>query len=260
MRHKTFRNDFLFFKNKIQNNENFAFSRFSDGEMYILQNRRLKLAQNQIQIDDNVQSGPYQKLDFKDFDPSSHSIFKDKLIESFKHKQKNYYKGISCSCCVGKENYDWQINLHGGDDDSLTWANLWVNANYPKFITSILPLLYNKKCIFIGHESADITKFPFFIKDFRVGYNAFVNDYNVIEKISNWIEKNDIKDHTFLFSASSFTNLAIYELFKKFNNNSYIDIGTCLTPMMNMPTERDYLQGFWNYQNSYSLNLNCVWN
>lgn len=260
MRQKTFKSDFLFFKNKIQNNENFAFSRFSDGEMYILQNRRLKLGDNQIQIDNTIQNGPYQKFDFKDFNPDIHSLYKDKLIESFKHKQQNYYKGISCSCCVGKENFDWQINLHQGDDDSLTWANLWVNSNYPDFISSILPMFYNKKCIFIGHESADITKFPFFIKDFRVGYNAFVNDYNVITNISNWIEENNIENHMFLFSASSFTNLAIYELFKNYNNNTYIDIGTCLTPMMSMPTERDYLQGFWNYRRTTSLELNCVWN
>ena len=47
---KDFRNDFLMFKSKLQNNDPFAFSRFSDGEMYILQNRHLKLENNQIQI------------------------------------------------------------------------------------------------------------------------------------------------------------------------------------------------------------------
>ena len=257
---KNFKEHFIFFREKIINNENFAFSRFSDGEMYILQNRRLKLENNKIQIDNTIQNGPYQKSDFKDFNPDIHSVYKDKLIESFKHKQQNYYKGISCSCCVGKENFDWQINLHQGDDDSLTWANLWVNSNYPSFINLILPIFYSKKCIFVGNEFADITKFPFFVKDFRVGYNAFVNDYNIIEDISNWIEKNNIENHIFLFSASSFTNLAIYELFKKNDNNSYIDIGTCLAPMMGMPTERDYLQGYWSYRGSNSLNLTCKWN
>jgi hypothetical protein len=29
---------------------------------------------------------------------------------------------------------------------------------------------------------------------------------------------------------------------------------------MNMPTERDYLQGYWNYNGSNSLNLKCIWN
>ena len=257
---KDFRDHFLMFKNKLQTNENFAFSRFSDGEMYILQNRRLKLQNNQIQIDNNVQSGPYQSADFKDFNPDTDTEFQTKLVNAFQHKQQNYFKGISCSCCVGKENFDWQINLHNGDDDSLTWANLWVNANYPSFIQEILPILYSKQCVFIGHHDADISKLPFIKKDFRVGYNAFINDYNIIDQISNWIHDNEIQNHIFLFSASSFTNLAIYELFTKFNINTYIDIGTCLTPIMNMPTERDYLQGYWSYRGSNSLNLKCIWN
>ena len=87
-----------------------------------------------------------------------------------------------------------------------------------------------------------------------------INDIHVIDDIKNWINNNNIKNHIFLFSASSFTNVAIYELFKDNVNNTFIDIGTCLTPMMNMPTERDYLQGFWNYRGSNSLNLICKWN
>ena len=63
--------------------------------------------------------------------------------------------------------------------------------------------------------------------------------------MGKWIKENNIKNHIFLFSASSFTNIAIYKLFKDNANNTFIDIGTCLTPMMDMPTERDYLQGFY---------------
>lgn len=257
---KSFREDFFKFIDKIRNNEHFAFSRYSDGEMYILQNKYLELSNGLIQIANQRQSGPYKEADFKQFDPSKHGFYQSLLVDAFKHKQPNYYKGISCSCCVGKENFDWQINLHGGDDDSLTWANLWVNGNYPLFITQTLPLFYSKNCVFVGNENADISKFPFFVKDFRVGYNAMINDYDKIYKIKNWIRDNNIENHVFLFSASTYSNLAIYELFKEFPNNSYIDIGTCLAPMMNMPAERGYLQAFWNYQMNQDLQRICVWN
>lgn len=257
---KNFRQHFSIFYNKLMNNENFAFARYSDGEMYILQNKELKLDQNLIQIGNKVQGGPYQKADFKHFNPAEHSFYQNKLVEAFKYHQSNYYKGISCSCCVGKENFDWQIKFHGGDDESLTWANLWVNGNYPLFIQYILPLLYNKDCVFVGNENADISKFPFFVKDFRVGYNAMINDYPKIQDIKNWIGDNNIENHTFLFSASTFSNLAIYELFKEFPNNSYIDIGTCLAPMMKMPTQRSYLQAFWNYTYTQDLEKICIWN
>jgi hypothetical protein len=257
---KNFREHFIKFTDMIRNNQHFGFARYSDGEMYILQNKESKLDEGLIQIGDHKQGGFYQPLDFKHFDPKQHQWFLKKLIEAYKHKQSNYFKGISCSCCVGKENFDWQIDLHGGDDESLTWANVWVNGNYPLFIMNTLPILYSKDCVFVGHEKADISKLPFIKKDFRVGYNAFVNDYDKIETIRQWIKENNIENHVFLFSASTFTNLAVYELFRDFPNNSYIDIGTCLTPMMNMPTERDYLKGFWSYKGSQSLSQMCIWN
>ena len=228
--------------------------------MFILQNKELKLSENLIQMGEVKQSGPYRKDDFKHFNPSEHKEFRDTLVKIFQHKQKNYYKGISCSCCVGKENFDFQIDLHGGDDESLTWANLWVNSNYPLFIQQILPLFYSKKCVFVGNKNANIKTLPFIVKDFRVGYNAMVNDVNVIDDIKTWINKNNIKNHIFLFSASTFSNLAIYELFKDNKDNTFIDIGTCLSPMIDMPTERDYLQGYWSYRGSNSLNLTCTWN
>lgn len=257
---KIFREHFLNFLHKIKTKENFAFARYSDGEMYILQNKELVLDQGYIQIGERTQQGNYKPADFKNFNPTLHSVFRDKLIEAYRHQQPNYYKGISCSCCVGKENFEWQIELHGGDDDSLTWANLWVNGNYPLFIMNVFPLFYNRKCVFVCHETADLSKLPFVVKDFRVGYNAFINDYSKIEDIRKWIKENDITSHVFLFSASTFSNLAIYELYRDFPNNTYIDIGTCLTPMINMPMERDYLQRFWYYKGGGDLQKNCVWN
>ena len=257
---KEFKEHFNLFLDKVKNKENFAFARFSDGELFILQNKELKLDDNYIQVGDQITGGPYKPADFKHFDPKKHSFYRNKLIESFKYKQSNYYKGISCSCCVGKESFNWQINLHGGDDESLTWANLWVNGNYNSFIQKILPLLYSRKCIFIGHNSANLDKIPFFVKDFRVGYNAMINDYHKIKDISTWINKNKIKNHLFLFSVASFTNLAIHQLFKDHPNNTFIDIGTCLAPMMELPIQRDYLQRYWLYQGGGDSKKICIWN
>ena len=260
MMNKNFREHFSFFTQKLKNKENFAFSRYSDGELYILQNKELKLDQGVIQIGDRMQGGVYKPADFKHFDPKEHGFFQQKLIEAFKHRQDGYYKGITCSCCIGKADFDWQIDLHGGDDESLTWANLWVNGNYPAFINYTLPIFYNRDCVFVGHHDAKLDRLPFFVKDFRVGYNAMINDYDKIEDIKQWIRENNIQNHLFLFSASTFTNLAVFELFRDFPNNTYIDIGTCLTPMMDMPTERDYLKRFWYYNGGGDLQKICVWN
>ena len=257
---KNFREDFFKFKSKLENRENFSLARYSDGELYILQNKKLVLDDGVIRVGDRQWGGSYKPADFKNFDPNEHAFYQNKLVEAFKYNQENYYRGISCSCCVGKDNFDWQIQLVGGDTETLTWANIWVNGNYPLFIKEIVPIFYNRECVFIGHYSANLERFPFFVKDFRVGYNAMVNDYNKIEDIKEWISQNEIQNHVFLFSASTFSNLAIYELFKEFPNNTYIDIGTCLAPMMDMPTERSYLQEFWQNKPPQDIQKICIWN
>ena len=256
---KNFRQHFAKFTEMIRNDEHFGFARYSDGELSILENKELKLSADVIQVGEQKNPGVYQAPDFKHYNPTEHGIFRDKLIDAYKHHQPNYYKGISCRCCVGDEAFKFQLDLHGGDDESLTWANLWVNGNYPLFVTHTLPILYSKDCVFVGHKDADISKLPFVVKDFRVGYNAFVNDYDKIDIIRQWIKENNITNHVFLFSASTFTNLAVYELFRDFPNNSYIDIGTCLTPMMNMPTHRGYLEAFWGYRGGQDIQKICVW-
>jgi len=86
------------------------------------------------------------------------------------------------------------------------------------------------------------------------------NNYDTIETIASWIRENNIENHVFLFSAASFTNLAIYQLFREFPNNTYIDIGTCLTPMMQMPTHRGYLEAYWGYRGGKDLQKICKWN
>jgi hypothetical protein len=260
MRKKEFRKELSFFLDKIRNNIPFAFLRFSDGEQYILDNLELKLDNDVIQVGDYKSQGVYKQADHKHFDPNEHAHIRELLLESAKHKQPEYYKGIGCVCCNGREYVDTQMKMFDGDSDDLTWANLWVNGNYPTFISWVLPEFYSKDVVMICHKDATLDRLPFVVKDFRVGYNAMVNDLNVIDDIDNWITENKIEGHVFLFSASSFTNIAIHKLFQKHPNNTFIDIGTCLTPMMDMPTHRGYLQSFWNYQNTQDIQKICIWN
>lgn len=256
---KDFKKHIQLFKQKLIDREPFAFARYSDGELYILQNKKLKLDQNLIQIENRISSGPYQSQDFKHFDPVEHKNFRNKLLKAFKYNQYNYYKGISCRCCVGDDAFNEQIDLFGGDNEFITWANLFVNSNYPIFIEEILPILQTYDTIMVCHQDANLDKLGFIIKDFRVGYNAMINDYNKIQDIKDWIDKENINGKLFLFSASTFSNLAIHELFKHNLNNTYLDIGTCLTPYMGMPMERSYLQEYWFKHLGNDLKRNCIW-
>ena len=257
---KSFKKHFDIIYNKIKNNENFAFIRFSDGEMFVMQNRKLELSERGTYIDDQLAGPTYTKEDYKLFDPAQHQDFKNKLIQSYQHKQDGYYVGLSCACCVGMQSYKWMKSLRGSDDEHLTWSNLFVNSNYPLFIQNILPELLNKKIVIICNENADLSNSKFnIVKDFRISRNAMINNADIYKDISKWIEDNDIKDHVFCFSASSLTNITVYELYQKYANNTYIDIGTTLNPVFGFPLTRDYLKAYWSNQDHPDLHKTCIW-
>jgi len=265
---KNFYNSFYNLMYKLESGENFAFTRYSDGELDIMQNYYVKLSTDTVQRgEEKLNVHPYPEEDHKEFDPEKHQESRNLLLEAYRHRQKNYYKGIPCPCCVPEQRVKEMIDLHGkGDEEHLIWANQLVNANYPRFIREMVPRLCQKKIILVGNDkiqwppaNPEIKKmFPFEVKEtFRVGYNCFANDLDKVEEISEYIEKHDIKDHVFLFSAASLSEILIYKLFSRYPNNTYIDIGTTLHPILGLTVARDYLKAFWTGTAHPDMNKVC---
>lgn len=251
---KDFRQHFDMLNKKFLLKENFAFLRFSDGELRIMQGKELVLAPDHYKIGEKKVKAFYHPEDHKHVHPTKHHHIKEKLMKAYKHKQENYYVGLSCRCCVGDADFKQMLDWYDGDTESdyLTWANLWVNGNFPLFREKMLPEFANRKICYVLNKDADVRKLPFTVhKDFRVGDNCIVNDYGLEEKIGAWIEEKGIENWVFLFSASSLSNMIIYELFKKYPSNSYIDIGTTLNDYLGMKGIRGYLRG--------SNRKICIW-
>jgi hypothetical protein len=254
-------NDFYEILALLREHEPFAFNRFSDGELYILQNKKLVLNNNVTQVGNIIHKHTYTKEDHKSFDPlQKEDMFaRDRLIDAFRFSKKNYFKGISCKCCCGIDDWKWQFTLIDPDEPNLTWANLLVNGNYKRFITEMYPLFNEYPTVFICHETANLSMMPFVTKDFHVGYNAMINDYHKIDEIKKWINDNGIKGYLFLFSASTFSKFAIHQFYEFCDKNTYIDIGTTLNAFMGMKVDRGYLQEYWLGVPGHYLNLNCIW-
>lgn len=261
---KTFNGDFQKIKNYLLNGTNFSFTRFSDGELFVLQNKRLELNEDHYIIGDQRGGGWYNKEEQKTFIPGDHEFFRKKLEESLSCNLPKYYRGICTRPDVDLDTFNWMVDLGGGDSETLTWSNLWINGNYEKFINEIVPIFKTKKVILIVNESANINKLPFKVeKDFRVGTNCFINDYGLIDEIKNYINENNLKDYLILVSAASLSNLIIHELHKVNTNNTYLEIGSTLNPIMEMEGwkgSRGYLREYWLGQGRYHLNMDCTWN
>lgn len=270
---KDFTEEFYKFVEKIRLGEPFAFSRFSDGELRILQNKKLVLGDSTITIGGHFNDHGWKRpvYDQKEFDPEQHGWVRDRLIECLSYKKPNYYKGISCRCCLSgahgqtsEEEFNYQLDLANaaaGDED-VTWSNLFLNSNYPVFLEHFVPYFFNYDVYMVVNEHAKMDRVPFPVKkDFRVGNNCMVNDIGLIDTLKDYIKTNNVKNSLFLISAATLTNFIVRELFEFEDSNTYIDIGTTLQPFLQLPSDRRYIAGYWygDQNGRQDLMKKCIW-
>lgn len=267
-RKETYFNHYQIILNKIRNSENIAFTRFSDGELFMMLNKRIQITETEAFLGKKLLGrANFTKEEVKLFDPKQHQFYREKLFESYFFDKKNYYKGISCTCCNGLKYVKYMKSILENNNHNLkyiTFSNVLMNGNYKYFIKDYLEIFKKRKIIIILSKYASINKLPFnVIKDFRIGENCMVNNYDLIDDLKKYIKLNNIKDHIFLFSASTLTNFIIHELFKDYDNNTYLDIGSSLNPYFDMQgwkVSRGYLKEFWLEERpQFYLNKKCYW-
>ena len=255
---KTFLEDLKKIEKKLKNKENFSFLRYSDGERFIMEGKSLIIESNGCFVDDFHYPNQFQQEDFKYVDNVKHSHIKDLLIETFKYEEENYFKGINCPCCNGVEAVNFFRNMVS-NQETLTWANLLVNSNYPYYLKNIVPLFNNKEIILIANEKSKFENLPFKVKKFfKVGNNCIINDHHLIEEIKQYTKENNLKNNIFLFSASSLTQILIYNLWKSNKDNTYMNIGTTLNHMLGLSCQRGYLS--YNFNGHHpDVERTCTW-
>jgi hypothetical protein len=240
---KTFDGDFTKFLNKIKSGEHFSLSRWGDGELTILEGKYIDIR--------SKGNGEFR------YDPNMEQYIgvRNKLIVSYSNKSDNYYIGIACPCCVGQEKYEYMKKKSGQDEEHLTWANIFVNANYRRTINELIPELSNHPIFLVINKNSKLDKLPFTPIDiWYVGTDAWEKDYWIVDRIKKFIVNKDIKDAIFLFAAGPFANILTYELWEYGSkNNTYIDIGSILDPYLQLKLTRGYHLG------APTLNKVCVW-
>lgn len=232
------------FNTKLENNENFALVRFGDGEMIVINGEAIDLSEK------CNGEHKYTPNDEKD------ELCRNVLAESLVHQSNNYYVGLPCRCCVGDDHCDQLRTQSEQIESNLTWANIFVNSNYPLFLENTLAILAKKSVNMICHDKADLTTLPFEINnDFRVGANAWVENYeSMLEELLVYFENKTPENEVFLFCAGVLSNMLIYQLNKRFPNNTYLDCGSVFDDMMGLGQTRKYLKG-----SKKRLNKVCVW-
>ena len=157
---KDFNEEFSKLLTMVENGENFTFTRFSDGELFIMQNKTVILAKDHYVTGDIKGPNIYTKEEQKEFIPERDQVYREKLIESYKHRQESYFKGICTGTDphVGDENFTYMVDLHGGDHETLTFSNLLINANYSRFVEELVPLFAQRDILYVVNKLADTSK------------------------------------------------------------------------------------------------------
>lgn len=241
---KTFGGDLELFNYKLLNQVNFSLVRFGDGEMLVINGDMIDLWQKC--------NGEHRYIPGNEVDEINRAI----LTESLTYQNEHYFVGLPCRCCVGDEKCD-QLRVQSAQPEmQLTWANIFVNANYPVFKDKTVPLLALRKVNIICHEKADVGKLPFAIRqDFRIGRNAWTEDYvRSFQQIKDYIEESQVADEVFIFCAGVLSNMLIYQLTKKYPDNTYLDLGSVFDDVMGPGKTRKYLKG-----SRRRLKKVCVW-
>jgi hypothetical protein len=132
----TFEEHFDLFAQKITNNINFTFARYADGERMILCNTSILNGTQAYEID---------KWKY-----NNNILFSKDLLKTCEHTEEQYYYAISCKCC---DPYGLSFYKNLLKTDKITFSNLFINANYKKFINFIssiersVYLIANENCL-----------------------------------------------------------------------------------------------------------------
>jgi hypothetical protein len=213
----TSNSDFNNFKNMIKMKIPFAIIRPSDGEYHVMQNTTLT----------NCDNWTFTK----------NSKLSSDLIYSIDVASKsNCYIGIPHECC-NKDMANWYINRFSISPLYLTFANIFVNNNWTKWIE------------FIKNDPIIFTLIsPYNKSDFLIEKHIYIPEYLVntwdkdgdeyVNNILNEIKNN--KNKIYMFSCGPISKIIISRAWKEHPYNIYLDIGSSLDIFTKGVTNRYY--------------------
>lgn len=230
-----FTEDLRYFHNLLKNKIPFAVTRFGDGERMIMEDVNLNL------------------LHKGEFNYTGQADLRYDLTYSFQLDKENYFVGIPCPCCQPIDKVKWMKDSTYLPETKLTWANIFVNGNYPYFMNSFIKDFNLYKITFIGPGNVDNLPFDVSTK-YKIGPDAWIHNKNIYEELRSQIITTNSVNELFLFCAGPYANILVSKLYEEFPDNTYLDLGSVFNIELGIGANRGYLS-----RNS-NINKICIWN
>ena len=208
-----------YFHHKLERGDKFALGKFADGEWGAIKGTRFAPANGEWQANGG--------------DPAF-VLARQELINALRYQHPDYYTAI-CPC------YTEAIAFSGQPATNITYANIFVNANYPYYKEHFIKLYQKRKVWLVTHKDTQLDCLPFPVERFfPIDYNAWIANRTLPEEIL----AEEPEGKLFLFAAGSFANILVHKLWEKNKNNCYLDVGSTLNPWTQVERlKRDYYMG-----------------
>ena len=209
------------FWQKILRGENFALSRYGDGERALILGRKFKAQEGW-----NTSGGG--------------TALGEALLESLNIDAPNFYYGISCPCCDSAAYYWYLRNIKSSN---VTFANIWLNDNFKAFQRNFQTL--ERDAILITNWRGKGKTFGrlnvkrhYVVSDDCVKFWEEDGE-NLIRQII--AETGHEKNLLYVVSAGPLSCVIIAALFKNNPDNCYIDFGSATDLMTHEKVTRPYM-------------------
>jgi hypothetical protein len=228
---KDFKDEFYKYITLFQEKEPIAFVRYGDGEHMLIDGREVSTITQAYKID-------------KWSAPAVMSKLGADLKLSLSHTESNYHYAIPCQCCnrQGKEYY---LNTIHQKEDNITYANLFINGNYPLWMNYIqsmgqhIVLIANKNSV-LGRQNL----LPLHVDTFFGVPDDCVNFYEKHgERYINYVttEFKNIKNQLVFVSGGPMAKVLIHHLFLTNPSNRYIDVGSSIDEIIHGKQTRPFM-------------------
>lgn len=216
------RNEYEKFWQKIKRGENFALSRYGDGERLLMLGQPVKAQEGW-----NSSGGGI-------------TLLGKALRDSLNIDAPNFYYGISCPCCDSAAYYWYLCNVKSSN---VTFANIWLNANFKMFQKDFAKL--KRDAVLITNWRGKGKSFGrlkikkhYLVSDDCVNFWEAEGD-NLIRQII--AETGHEKNLLYVVSAGPMSNVIIAALFKNNPNNCYVDFGSATDLITHEKITRPYM-------------------
>lgn len=213
----------------------FTFIRFSDGEIEILRNRKLLIANGITEFRGQKFSNQFPEFDQKRFDPRLGKDVRRDLLSSAMFSDWSYYKGVPTRHNNALDDREFMLRLNGGFTPQMTFSDLFVNSNFLRARSHFFPLLASsfKEILVVGNWRCELSGY---LKKGRLIKipDDFFSSYQITldSVLARLLEAP--RYALILSSASSLSNVLGHRLRLSRADLTFLDIGTVLNDLLGL--------------------------